>query len=113
VGEDSLVVPESPAAERIFCNRCGRNTWHDRKASHEQVFRPTEYAEMQIDHAEADWEIWQCRGCEEVTFKETWFTSEDIGPEGEPDPTIRFYPPRTAPHDPTAAKSAAETDSAA
>jgi hypothetical protein len=28
------------------------------------------------DLAEADWEIWQCRGCEEVTFKETWITSE-------------------------------------
>jgi len=86
-----------PAAtgERIFCNRCGRNTWHDRKASHAQVFRPEDYGEMMVDHAEADWEILQCRGCEDVTFKETWMTSEDIDPDGEPDPTIRFYPPRT------------------
>ncbi len=84
----------APPGERIFCNRCGRNTWHERKASHAQVFRPEQYAEMMIDHAEADWEIWQCRGCEEVTFKETWMTSEDVSPDG-PDPTIRFYPPRT------------------
>src|SRR5207247_2518070 len=38
--------------------------------AHEQTFRPEDYAEMVIDFADADWEIWQCRGCEEVTFKE-------------------------------------------
>ena len=50
---------------------------------------------MQIDFAQADWEIWQCGGCEEVTFKETWFTSEDRDYDGSPLPTIHFYPPRT------------------
>lgn len=85
----------SRSAERIFCNRCGRNTWHDRQGHHRQVFDPREYTEMKIDHAEADWEIWQCRGCEEVTFKETWLTSEDFTPDGDADPTVRFHPPRT------------------
>jgi hypothetical protein len=64
-------------------------------ASHNQVFRPDDYEEVQIDFAEADWEIWQCLGCEEVTFKETWITSEDRDDDGAPLPTVRLYPPRT------------------
>jgi hypothetical protein len=95
LGEDVTVADETDQGERIFCNRCGRNTWHDRKAAHQQMFRPEDYAEMMIDFAEADWEVWQCRGCEEVTFKETWMTSEDFDPDEGPDPSIRFYPPRT------------------
>jgi hypothetical protein len=65
------------------------------QANHAQTFRPDEYKEMQIDFAQADWEIWQCCGCDEVTFKETWFTSEDRDYDGSPLPTIHFYPPRT------------------
>lgn len=78
LGQDVAVPNGTDQGERIFCNRCGRNTWHDRKAGHQQAFRPEDYAEMMIDFAEADWEVWQCRGCEDVTFKETWMTSEDI-----------------------------------
>ena len=50
---------------------------------------------MQIDFAEGTWEMLRCCGCEEITFRETWTTSEDRNYNtGEIEPTIRLYPPR-------------------
>lgn len=86
------MAEESP--ERFFCNRCGRSTRQTLLASHQQTFEPDDYEEMQIDFAQADWEIWQCCGCEEVTFKETWLTSEDRDFDGEVRPNVTFFPPR-------------------
>ena len=43
---------------------------------------------MGIDFAQGTWEILACLGCEDVTFRTTWYTSED------PEPTIELLPPR-------------------
>lgn len=51
---------------------------------------------MGIDFAEGTWEILECRGCEEITFRETWINSEDIDHDtGAPEPTIKLFPPRS------------------
>jgi hypothetical protein len=81
---------------RIFCNRCETNTWHALRGEHRQSYHPEEYEEMQIDFAEGAWQIWQCQGCEEVVFLETWITSEDYdAATGVPKPSEHFYPERS------------------
>ncbi|PAD71163.1 DUF4145 domain-containing protein [Paenibacillus campinasensis] len=49
---------------------------------------------MQIDYAEGTWQIIQCQGCGEVSFREMWITSEDINPNGEAEPVVTLYPNR-------------------
>jgi len=80
---------------KVYCIRCKQLTNHDIIAHESQSFTPEDTPNMQIDLAEGTWEILKCCGCDEVTFRETWITSEDYNPNtGELDPTVRLYPPR-------------------
>lgn len=81
--------------QRVFCNGCQRVTNNKTLAQISREFTPSEYEEMEISYAEGTWEILGCDGCEAVTFRQTWRTSEDINPEsGELVPSVSVYPPR-------------------
>jgi hypothetical protein len=81
---------------KIYCVRCQGTTNHDVLKSISRTLTPATYPSMEIDFAEGAWEILECRGCEEITFRETWVTSEDIDPFiGVSEPTIRLFPPRS------------------
>jgi len=73
--------------KRIFCNKCGGLTRHMLRAEYHQVFDSSKYEEMYMDFADGYWEIWQCQGCEEIAFLESWSL------EGE-EPSESFFPER-------------------
>lgn len=79
---------EKKFSKRIYCIQCHRITHHDLVAVDKQHFNHDNTPEMQIDFAAEEWRILKCRGCDERTFEESWFTSED----GEEN--TRLYPPR-------------------
>jgi len=80
---------------KVYCIRCQQFTNHYIIAHESQKFTPENTPDMQIDFAEGTWEILKCCGCDEVTFQETWVTSEDYNPNtGELEPIVRLYPPR-------------------
>ena len=50
---------------------------------------------MEIDFAQGTWEILACRGCQTITFRESWTNSEDMDFDtGEYRPDTKLYPPR-------------------
>jgi hypothetical protein len=73
---------------RIFCNKCGGLTRHILRAKYHHAFDSSEYEEMHIDFADGLWKIWQCQGCDEVVFLESWSL------EGDEEPSETFYPER-------------------
>jgi len=72
----------------IYCIRCRHETHHDIVKELSKHFYPDDTPDMGIDYAKGAWEILRCRGCENITFRETWITSED------PEPEVRLFPPR-------------------
>jgi len=59
------------------------------------MYTPENYPEMQIDFAHGSWQTIKCQGCDEVSFREVWVTSEDINPRtGEPEEVVTLYPHR-------------------
>jgi len=74
--------------ERIPCLRCKKYTNHEVLCSESKSYRGDTRRDMHIDFANGTWEILMCSGCDEVTFRETWATSEDL------EPTVYLYPPR-------------------
>lgn len=82
--------------DKVYCNRCKQLTNHDVIAYESQKFTPEDTPDMQIDFAEGTWEMLKCCGCGEVTFRETWVTSEDYNwNTQEFEPTVHVYPPRS------------------
>ncbi|HCT3326162.1 TPA: DUF4145 domain-containing protein [Enterobacter cloacae] len=86
--------------EPAFCERCRRETKHSIVTSYELIGQeecgPHGYT---IDWRDS-YQVIQCRGCEELSFrKESWF-SEDMGYMGDDDffdgKTIILYPKRSA-----------------
>lgn len=73
---------------KIFWNSCGQRTSHDCRGNHERTWDRSDDDEAEIDYARAQWSIWACRGCEEVTFSAIWNTSDN------PEPEETFYPKR-------------------
>ncbi|HXU35443.1 MAG TPA: hypothetical protein VN937_03700 [Blastocatellia bacterium] len=65
---------------KIFCNSCGTQTNNEVLQEYEQDFYREQYQDMEIEFAHGTWQIIQCSGCETGGFRETWLTSEDIGP---------------------------------
>ena len=51
---------------KIYCNVCGRPTWHGLQTSHVQR---TEHAGTQIEELA---QIWACLGCETISFRISW-----------------------------------------
>ncbi len=89
-------TPMSDEKIKIYCTNCKGFTNHGALEKVSKTFTPQNHPEMEIQFAEGTWEILECRGCEEITFRETWTTSEDCEIEtGETIPTIRLFPPRS------------------
>jgi hypothetical protein len=81
---------------KIYCVRCKGFTNHEILSRISKTFTPENTPHMGIDFAEGSWEILECRGCEEVTFRETWINSEDVNDRtGMPEPSIKLYPQRS------------------
>jgi len=75
---------------KVFCVQCKRETNH--KVLHEtkKTFNNEEI------WAEGTWQIVECSGCEDITFREVWENSEDVDPyEGYPVENIKLYPIRS------------------
>lgn len=68
-------------------------TNHKAIHQYDREHTPENTPEMQIEYAKGTWEIIECNGCEEVSFREIWVTSEDFDQEtGMPYEHVRFYP---------------------
>lgn len=80
---------------KIFCIRCKQYTNHDILNERKHYYCPENTPRMQIDFAEGTWQILQCRGCEEITFRERWINSEDFNPiTGGLEESVNLYPQR-------------------
>lgn len=78
---------------RQYCNKCTQLTRHKVVHEYSRVHTPENTPGMQIDYAKGAWKIIECNGCEEVSFYETWQTSEDIDYEtGIPYEHVKLYP---------------------
>ena len=78
--------------EKLYCNSCGQHTNYKVVQSHTQTYCPEDTPGMQIDYAKGSWEIIQCAGCELISFRVLWLTSEDWIPNEDPVPTETRYP---------------------
>lgn len=81
---------------KIYCAECNRETNHEVLHQHQEQHTPENTPEMGIDFAEGTWQIIRCMGCERVSFREYWHTSEDWSPEGPTKGTEYLYPKRGA-----------------
>ncbi|MEJ9219375.1 DUF4145 domain-containing protein [Paenibacillus glucanolyticus] len=80
---------------KVYCSKCRNQTNHKVIFEHKEVYTPESYPEMQIDYAEGKWQVIQCQGCEDISFREVWLTSEDFDPfTGEASENITLYPLR-------------------
>lgn len=76
---------------KIFCIVCKRETNHEvLKEEKREVYDET------VDVGFYDeWQIIQCKGCDDISFRHMSSNSEDMDPEdGEPYLTIKLYPLR-------------------
>lgn len=78
--------------EKLPCNSCRQHTNHKVIRSYCQPYWPEDDPRMQIDYAKGTWEIIQCAGCDKVSFREIWHTSEDEVSNEGPVPTVFRYP---------------------
>ena len=76
--------------KKQYCNSCRQPTNHKVVQSYSDIYRREDNSEMPVDHAEGTWEIIQCVGCETVSFRVLWLTSEHWATNE--DPTEYRYP---------------------
>jgi len=81
-------MEKNKKTNRIYCAKCKKVTAHDILCHEMKTYTPSNTPEMKIDFAHGEWEILRCRGCDEVSFREIWKTSED------PYPSVKLYPDR-------------------
>jgi hypothetical protein len=78
-----------------FCNMCKQQTNHKTLFEIKKEYTPENTPKMQIEYAAGTWRIIECLGCEDISFYETWVTSEDIDYErGMLEENIKYYPTR-------------------
>jgi len=75
---------------KVLCKQCKGTTKHAVIHEVRESYTPGNWPGMQIAYANATWQIIRCNGCDEVSFREFWTSSDD--PEG----TENIYPPRSA-----------------
>ena len=75
---------------KVFCLECKRETNHTSLHEIKKTFNDDE---VQI-WAEGTWQIVQCNGCETISFRESWVSSEDVDPEDGYIENIKVYPVR-------------------
>ena len=74
---------------KVLCAKCRQTTKHTVIHEVSEFYTPENCPAMQINHAEGTWQIIRCNGCEDVSFREFWTTSEDR--EG----AEQIFPPRS------------------
>jgi len=75
---------------KAFCMKCGRITHH---TSLKELSKDFDWEDAGF-YEKYTWQIIQCNGCEEVSFRMVYINSDDVDPEGVPSETIRLYPMR-------------------
>ena len=68
---------------RTRCPRCSGTTNHEILYEFKKHFDPSNTPHMGIDFAEGSWQVVRCLGCDDVSFREYWVTSEDWDPVNE------------------------------
>jgi hypothetical protein len=76
---------------KAHCPTCARKTNHEVLCEHWAHYTP-DNTEMSIDFAKGTWQIIRCMGCEAISFRESWFTSEDDYSERGQEGTEYRYP---------------------
>ncbi|MDA2933569.1 DUF4145 domain-containing protein [Acidobacteria bacterium AH-259-D05] len=87
---------KKPQKQKIFCNRCKRETNHELKGEHT-------YSDVEVDEEGAilwtedqSYRFWICAGCEAATL-EDFYTDSFMALSGKPDQYIpKYFPKRTA-----------------
>lgn len=75
---------------KAFCIQCKGETNHTVLHEAKKTYNNEEI------WAEGIWQIIECNGCEDVSFREVWKNSEDIDPlEGHPVENVKLYPIRS------------------
>ncbi|WP_322489310.1 DUF4145 domain-containing protein [Chloroflexus sp.] len=77
----------------IFCNHCKRHTHHIIRAEFGKSFSPDADPNTQV-YGSGRWEIWQCKGCDAVVFRESWVVEDGSDPETGVSVSSRFFPER-------------------
>lgn len=87
------MAQEKVYVEKIHCNACLQRTNHRRICCH----RRNEHSEDDEIWWNAEYDLFTCQGCGEVTLRQQEWCSEDH----PPGPTTSFFPPRVARQTPT------------
>jgi hypothetical protein len=75
---------------RVFCIQCKRET------NHKVLYEFKRTYDNEVVWAFGTWQIIECLGCEDVSFREVWENSEDIDPiEGCLIENVKLYPRRS------------------
>lgn len=83
------------ALPKIQCNTCRTKTNHWIRHTFEQD--DSRCDDGDVFWSSGKWQVVQCQGCESVSFRELWSTSDDYDPvTGEVEERETLYPPRTA-----------------
>ena len=81
---------------KIYCISCSNSTNHKIVGEYKKKYTPNNTPGMEIEFAQGHWQILECLGCEEITFRETWINSEDRDSmTGEYDIFEKLYPERS------------------
>ncbi len=79
---------------KIQCVDCHQETNHEALQSHTERLTQDERPEMSVEWAEGRWEILKCRGCDDITFRVVWTSSDDIDDDGKRVEFSQLFPPR-------------------
>jgi len=87
--------PEAANLTRAPCARCGgMMVQQEVVGQYRKTFKRGDDPHLDIDWERAEWEILQCRGCGEGSFRHTSYQSDDVEENDSPRATITLYPPR-------------------
>src|SRR6266571_2540454 len=91
-----------PKVERLHCNACGQDTKHEVIAErHQHGSEPIEMAGPFSPEIRVSWDttytLFECRGCEAVTLRRTYFFSEWNPDELQ----VEYFPPPLSRRKPT------------
>ena len=94
-----MVQNIQPKKLKTYCPTCARRTNHEVMYEHSEHYTPDNAPEMGIDFADGTWQIVRCMGCEGVSFREYWFTSEDVHPLDGPEEGTEYRYPKVGSDD--------------
>ncbi len=82
-------------SEKLMCGICRNDTKHDVIRSYVRRMNLDNGPDKAPDWGEVTYEMLECRGCEDVSFRERWSSNRDLDAEtGQPIVSERLYPQR-------------------